>query len=113
MSRALSARFLARTLLRQASRGWDAEGQIMATIGDYAALRMLVAEPDSEGAGANVAAEVHEICGRVVVAVACEQRFYERFVPAVTIRLPGSRDPPLDKGALGQQQTPHPDLQPE
>jgi hypothetical protein len=113
MSTALSTRFLARTLLHQASRGWDAEGYIMAAVVDYAALRTLVAHLVSGGAGANVAAEVHETCGRPVVAVASEQRLDERFEPAVTMPFLGSRDPPLDKEAVGQRQTPNSDPLPE
>jgi len=64
------------------------------------------------GTGANVATEEHESCGQPVVAVACE-RLDERFVPAVTIPLLASRDPPLGKGAVGQHQTLYPDLLPE
>jgi hypothetical protein len=89
--------------------GSTAEGNIV----DYRALRMLVAEQVSEGAGTNVAVEVRETCGRPVVAVASEQRVDERFVLVVTIPLLGSRDPSLDKGAVGQHQTLHPDLLPE
>jgi hypothetical protein len=51
------------------------------------------------GAEANVAVEGHETCGQPVVAVAPEHHSYERFLPAVTIPLAGSRDPPLEKGA--------------
>ena len=52
MSAVLSAVFLARPLLHRASRGWDAEGHIMAAIVDYAALRTLTAQQVSGGAGA-------------------------------------------------------------
>jgi hypothetical protein len=90
-----------------------AEGHIVAAIVDYAALRTLAAHLVSGGAGANVAAEVPKTCGRPVVALASEQRPYECFVPAVTIPLSGSRDPPLDKGAVGRQQTPNSDPLPE
>jgi len=90
--------------------GSTAEGHIVAAIVDYAALRTLVAEPVSEGAEANVAAEVRETCGRPVTAGACEERSCERFVPAVTISLPGCRDPPVGNAAVGQHQTLHPDL---
>jgi hypothetical protein len=50
MSTALSGAFLARTLLHEASRRWDAEGHIMAAIVDYAALRTLAAYLVSGGA---------------------------------------------------------------
>jgi len=85
----------------------------MAEIGDYAALHALVVNPVSGGAEANVAVDVSETRDQPVVAVASEKRLDERYVPAVTIPLLGSRDPPLYKGAVGQHQTPHPDLAPE
>jgi hypothetical protein len=50
----------AHTLLHQASRERDAEGRIVATIEDYAAIRALVADLVSEGIEATVPATVRE-----------------------------------------------------
>src|SRR5215211_7451472 len=51
----------AHALLHQASRDWDAEGRIIATIDeDYAAVRELVADLVSEGIEATVPATVRE-----------------------------------------------------
>jgi hypothetical protein len=50
----------AHALLHQASRGRDAEGRIVATIEDYAAVRELVADLVSEGIEATVPATVRE-----------------------------------------------------
>ncbi len=103
MNTTRSARSLANALLHQASRGWDAEGHVIATIENYAALRGLVAGLVSEGVGATVTPETREPCGRPVTATDLKQRLYKRFVPAPGVLPSGSRDPPLGRGAVGQR----------
>lgn len=50
----------AHAILHRATRGRDAEGQILATLADYHAVRSLLCEPFSEGAGTSISTEVRE-----------------------------------------------------
>jgi hypothetical protein len=55
----------AHAVLHQVSRDRDAEGRVIATLADYAAVRALVADLVSEGVEAAVPQEVREIVGAV------------------------------------------------
>lgn len=59
-------------LLHQASRERDGDGRIVATTGDYAAVRELVADLISEGIEATVPATVRETVGKVAELYADE-----------------------------------------
>ena len=104
MNTTCSARSLANALLQQASRGWEAEGHVIATTENYAAVRELVMALIPEGVGATVTPNECDTRGRPVTATDPEQRFYKSFVPAPGALPSRSRDPPLGGGAVGRRQ---------
>jgi hypothetical protein len=81
----------AHAILQQASRQRDAEGHIIATLEDYAAIRDLVAELISEGVEATVPATVRETVEKLALLYSDESE------PVTIVKLAGELK--LDKSA--------------
>lgn len=75
----------AHAILHQASRPRDTDGRIVATLGDYAVVRDLVADRLSEGFEATVPATVRETVGTVATLVALQHAEEEDDVATVTV----------------------------